>query len=440
MRNYLTRFAGTITAALILIILLGYLYFFELKKTGEEGTKEKVFPELTREKVNEIDLRYPKYDLVCKKEGDNWFLSFGLKRFKADSWVISDMLDSFSRMEIDRVVSENPDDLVGFGLDSPRVEVIAKTADREYGISIGGDSPVGSGTYIRINDEKRVLLVSRSYVSRFLDRSAKDVRDKQILALDEDKIKRMRFTWRGSSFEVERKGNDWIGIGIPEYLEIDQTRVRAILSTFLNLRIDNFENDEPRDLSPYGLDKPSAGIEFFEDGNPIGVFFGNRNEKGNYYLKLGSGDEVYSVSEFVFRQVPEGVNDIRVRKIVKVDADKINGMEIRRGDKRISVFKEGDTWKVDGKKADESKVRGLISEIEAIEVERFVEDNPGDLSPYGLDRPDVEITISEGDKKITLLLGKKEDKSVYAKLADKGSVYALRDEILTKIPSSKDGL
>jgi len=440
MRSYLTRFAGTIIAALVLLLLLGYLYFFELRKPSEEGSEGKVFPEIIKEQINEINLKYPKYTVVCKKEGDNWFVSKDSKRFRADSGIVSDMLDRVSQIKIEKVVSENPADLAGFGLDNPRAEVIAKTADKEYGVSIGGESPVGSGTYIRVNGEKRVLLVSRSSISKFLDRSANDLRDKQVLSLDEDRIKKLKFAWKDSSFEVERKDNDWIGRGIPEYIEIDQTRVWAILRTFLNLRIDNFEDDEPHDLSAYGLDKPSAGIELFEDGESVGVFFGNKKEKGDYYIKLGSGEPVYSVSEFVFRQIPESVNDIRVRRVVKVDTDKINGVEIKRGNTRISVLKEGNIWKVDGKKADESKVSELISELGTLEVEKFVDDNPGDLAPYGLDRPEIELTILEGDKKTTLLFGKKEDKEVYAKLADKNPVYTIGEEILTKIPSSKDEL
>jgi hypothetical protein len=57
-----------------------------------------------------------------------------------------------------------------------------------------------------------------------------------------------------------------------------------------------------------------------------------------------------------------------------------------------------------------------------------------------LDKPEIEITVLGTDKKLVLLFGKKEDKKVYVKLADEKSVYLVGDEILSKIPSSKDGL
>ncbi|HZX14490.1 MAG TPA: DUF4340 domain-containing protein, partial [Thermodesulfobacteriota bacterium] len=235
----------------------------------------------------------------------------------------------------------------------------------------------------------------------------------------------------------------WIGKGIPDYVDIDQSRVWAILRTFINLKIDNFEDDEPENLGAYGLDKPSAEIDIFQDGKPIRVLFGNKKDSGDYFIKLGSDNSVYSVSEFVLRQIPEGVNDIRVRRVVKLDAEKVRGVEINRGDNKISILKEGNKWKLGGdnsKKVDESKVGELIAYIGSLEVEEFVDDNPKGLSSYGLDKPETELTVLESDKKRTVLFGKAEKDKVYFKFADGKSVYLVGDNIISKIPSSSEEL
>ncbi|HEY7535204.1 MAG TPA: DUF4340 domain-containing protein, partial [Thermodesulfobacteriota bacterium] len=272
---------------------------------------------------------------------------------------------------------------------------------------------------------------------------ANDLRDKQVLSLDEDKIKRVRFTWEGVSFEVERKNNNWIDKNMPTYLEIDVSRVWAILNTFLKLKVDNFEDDEPQNLSVYGLDKPSAEIELFENEKAVRVLFGNKKGPHDYYLKLGSQDPVYSVNEFVLRQIPENVNDIRMRRIIKVDIEKISGIQIKKGDIKLSIIKEGKKWKLGGendKKADESKVIKLMAELGGLEVEKFIDDKTKGLSFYGLDKPSIEITISGPGNRIILLFGKKENQKVYAKVADRESVYLLNDVILSMIPSSKNEL
>ena len=442
-KSYLVKFAGTLIGALVLIVLVGYLYFFEIRKQSEETKKENVFLTIREEQINEIILKYPSNTVICQKDRGGWFVLKDSKRFKADEKVIRSMIENIAIMKIEKVSSDTITDLSGFGIATPEAEVIAKTPDSEYRILIGGESPVGSGRYIRRDNESKILLVSRGSVWEFLGKSANDLKDKQVLSLNEDKIRRIMFKWRNSSFEVERKNGNWIGKGIPDYVDIDQSRVWAILRTFINLKIDNFEDDEPENLGAYGLDKPSAEIDIFQDGKPIRVLFGNKKDSGDYFIKLGSDNSVYSVSEFVLRQIPEGVNDIRVRRVVKLDAEKVRGVEINRGDNKISILKEGNKWKLGGdnsKKVDESKVGELIADIGSLEVEEFVDDNPKGLSSYGLDKPETELTVLESDKKRTVLFGKAEKDKVYFKFADGKSVYLVGDNIISKIPSSSEEL
>lgn len=443
MKTYLKKFPVTLIAFTILILLAGYLYFFELKKPSEEETKKEIFTDIKEEQINEIKLKYPNYSIACNKEGANWYVHKDSKRFKADEKIISTIIGKLSKIKIEKIVSENLKDLAGFGLENPKAEVVAKTPSNEYRISIGADSPVGSGTYIQVDGENEVLIVNKNSVMAFLDKSPNDLRDKQILALDESKIKKLKFQWKESAFEVERTDGDWFGKDVPEYAKIDQARVEAILKTFLNLKIDNFEEDESADLSAYGLDKPSAEIEIFENEKPVRVLFGNEKEEGVYYMKLDSGDSVYSVSEFVLRQVPENVNDIRVRKLVNAEIEKVRKIEITRGESTILILKEGDNWELaddKDKKVDALKVKELLGHINDLEAERFVDDNPSDQAPHGLDKPEIVVTITEGDKITSLLFGKKEEKEVYVKLTESRSVYSISGEIISQIPSSNEEL
>src|ERR1700739_4811616 len=140
MKGYLTRFSGTLIAALILILLMGYVYFFQMRKPVKEE-KEKVFPAVGEKQINEIDLKYPSYTVVCRKEGEIWFIFKDSQKFKADDRTISGMAENISQMKIEKVISENPADFSGFGLSSPQVELVAKTAKKTYRILIGDESP-----------------------------------------------------------------------------------------------------------------------------------------------------------------------------------------------------------------------------------------------------------------------------------------------------------
>ncbi len=426
------------------MLLVAYLFLFELNKPPEEEKKENVFPAIEELKIEEIRLNYPLNPLLIRKEGGSWYFVKDSRKYKANSNIISSMIDDLSNMKIDKIISEKPGDIIEFGLKDPRVEVIARTPDKRYRLLIGGEAPVGSGAYIQVgdeNDENKVLLVDKGEINTVLDHSENDLRDKQVLALNQENIKGMRFKSNDSSFELSMKDGEWVANGTPEFVQIDQDRVSAILTTFLNLKIDGFEDDEPKNLSAYGLSEPSAEIEMFVDGKSIRVLFGDKKENEDYYVKLGSESSVYSVSKFVFVQIPEDVNDIRVRKIIDLDSEKVSGVEITEGETNISLIKKGGDWNFEDNgslKANKTQVDEFLEKVENLEVEKFVDDNPKDLTPYELDKPRIRVTISEPDKKITLLFGKREDGKVYIKLADGKSVYLLGDDILSKIPSKDE--
>ena len=441
MNYYLKKFSGTLIAAFILVLLACYLYFFELRKPRDELTTERVFADIKKEQITAIGLKYPNYAIASKKEGKGWFIIKDSNKYKADEEVISTITDNLSKMKTQRIVSENSTDLARFGLDTPRVEVVAKTPMKEYRVSVGGESPVGTGAYIQVGGENRVLLVERSFILSFLDKVVNDVRDRQVLSLDEDKIDEMKFKSGGLLFEVERRYGGWVGKGILEFVEIDQDKMDEIVRTFSGLRISGFESDEPENLTLYGLETPSAEVELIEDGDSVRVLFGSKKEDGAYYAKLSSGDSVYSVSEFISNQVPKGLNDIRVARLVNVDAGKVSEVEIKREEATISILKEADQWKVDdytGTQVDEFKIYEFLSAIDSLHTEKLVDDKPSDLEAYGLDNPEIEITISEGDVSTKLLFGKTEEADVYVKLGDGGPVYLVSDKILSKIPSSED--
>jgi hypothetical protein len=444
MSKTLKTFSPTLIAALILIVLLGYLFLSEIMGNKETETGKGLFPEIDKPQIGSMTLRYANHEITLTEDAGKWLVIKDSKRFSGDNDAVGSLLNEISGMEVQKIAADNPSSLDDFGLNNPRVEVIFRMAHDGYKLLVGSETPVGSGTYVKTGEGGKVLIVDKNSLLPFLDRSENDFRDKEILALDEDKINSITFRSDDSSFEVEREDGRWLGKDMPDYIQLDQDRIRLILKPFLNLNIDNFETDNPKNLSAYGLDKPSAEIEIFEDDNSTRILFGNKKENGDYYIKLDSESPVYSVSEHVFFQIPEKIDEIRVRKVVDIDPMRVRGVEIKEGGKDLSVSKIGDTWTVinDGKaQVNEKKIKDLLNEIGSLEVETFVDDNPRDLAPYGLDRPELQITVTgPGDEKVTLLFGSKEDKKVYIKILGQNSIYKMSDVILSKIRGSENEL
>jgi hypothetical protein len=301
-RSYVKRFSGTLVAALVLVSLVGYLYFFQIKKPDEEE-KLRVFPAIDERRIGEIELKYSLYTLVCRKDKEKWFIFEDSKKFRADDKIMSTMAESISQMKVEKVISEDAKDLSGFGLDRPGAEVNAKTPEKEYHILIGGESPTGSGTYIRVDNNSRIILVNESSVEEFLRKSANDLRDKRVVSLEEDKINKLYFKLNDSSFEIEKKDGKWVGVDNNKGIKVDDSKVQELLGGIEGLKVEKFVNDNPNDLAPYGLDKPDIEVTISEANKKITLLFGKR-ENGRVYAKFADEKPVYLVSDEILSKIP----------------------------------------------------------------------------------------------------------------------------------------
>jgi hypothetical protein len=141
-----------------------------------------------------------------------------------------------------------------------------------------------------------------------------------------------------------------------------------------------------------------------------------------------------------------------------LQSDKIDRITVKsdKGD-TTSVQKQSGSWRVTEPLptgADESELSGITSNLASMEVQRVIDDQPGDVKQYGLDPARVEVTFTSGGKDRKILLGQKtpSGSDMYAKLPDKPRVFVvpsfldttfdkstfdLRDKTILKIDREK---
>jgi hypothetical protein len=103
---------------------------------------------------------------------------------------------------------------------------------------------------------------------------------------------------------------------------------------------------------------------------------------------------------------------------------------------------------------DGGEVTGILTNLSSLEVQRVIDENPGDLAEYGLAQPRIEITFKADGKEHRLQIGRKTPPGtdLYAKLADQKRVFlvssyidstfnkttfALRDKTVLKLDRDK---
>ena len=121
---------STIALFVILIGLGAYIYFVtsKLPEGTAETAREKVFPALNSDAIDEITVKSETGDATSVRKTDGVWQMTAPRQLKADSAELASITSNLGSLEVSRVVDENPTDLKDYGLDPPMVEITFKTS------------------------------------------------------------------------------------------------------------------------------------------------------------------------------------------------------------------------------------------------------------------------------------------------------------------------
>src|SRR5437879_1119484 len=185
---------------------------------NEEANKDKPKPEtpkilaIEESKINQIELKPREGDTtVIKKDAAGKWQIDAPQKFPADSGLVSTLVSSVSSLTAERIVDENPTDLAGYGLDPALVTATFTGTDgKATTIKVGEATAASSGVYAMVGGDKRLFTVS-STTKDSLNKTWKDLRDKHLVSIDQDKISRVELNAAGKPpLEFGRTGqNEW---------------------------------------------------------------------------------------------------------------------------------------------------------------------------------------------------------------------------------------
>ena len=136
---------------------------------------------------------------------------------------------------------------------------------------------------------------------------------------------------------------------------------------------------------------------------------------------------------YAYRDSKKGpVDDSPKRdKVFAVESDKIDELEVKsESGERTTLRRSGKTWEIvqpAPAAVDEAAVSGITSNLSSVEMQRVIDENPGDLKEFGLAEPRVEIAFKSGGQQGRLQIGQKTPSGtdVYAKLGDQKKVFLI---------------
>ena len=211
--------------------------------------------------------------------------------------------------------------------------------------------------------------------------------------------------------------------------------------------------DDRGDLRGYGLTEPRGATTLFtsedKQGQLLQIGAVPEKEKDQLYVRSAARGFVYTLPKKVEEILNTKPDDLRDRHLVRIDTNILDRITIDvPGRNKIVLARKDSNWTIASRKnapTNSTEVRRVIDTLQNERVTNFVEDVASNLPKYGLDKPQLQLTLSSfasentaetkaGEQPFaTIAFGKTQGENVYARLTDEPFVVAVRRSLLDQI-------
>ena len=191
----------------------------------------------------------------------------------------------------------------------------------------------------------------------------------KILTLKQEDISKIDIKKKGADELVLAKdGSGKWQITSPQPLSVEQSAVSPMLSSLSTLTSERLVEDKASDLGQYGLSDPALVANITEKNNQThALLLGDQTPAGGaVYAKLDGDPRVFMIASYNKGNIDKSVNDLRDKRLLTVDADKISKVELIAKKDDIEFGRNKDAWQIVKPKplrADGQQVEELVRSL-----------------------------------------------------------------------------
>lgn len=187
----------------------------------------------------------------------------------------------------------------------------------------------------------------------------------KVISLTQDDISKLEVKKRdGDDIVLNRVGPTNWKITSPKPLVADESSVSTILYNLSPMDGATLIDEKPADLKQFGLAEPEARISATgKDGKTQTILVGDETPTGDSAYVMVSGEsKVYSVPKNTKTNLDKGLSDLRDKRLMPVDFDKLTSVEIGGRKLHLTFGSEDGQWTV----RSPANLRGDTSMMETI--------------------------------------------------------------------------
>lgn len=434
------RLRGSAFWLLAFFILLAYVL---LRERGEvvEG---KIVLNLNPDAIAKVEVQRQQAPnrIVLERRGKSWWLTQPIQA-PADKTTVETFLNRFKNLKAELELDEKRAE---YGLTNPPVTItVTDQRGRTYRIQFGHKTVDNMGAYAIVENWRKPVVLT-SWLLDDANKSVDEFRDKRLLVFNKDKVEKLVLVYPDRRIVCERKGKEEWRLTEPLRTEADNSTITTLLDRLSTLQARQFVVERPKEaeLVRYQLHQPTLELEVWVQGRnkPLKVAIGKQHEvdKTRYYARSSRFPAAVLIDEVDLKDLRKTVADLRSKRVLVFKKDAVERLMLRYNGTEISLTKskEGDETRWQMLKpvkapADTWRVDDILWALDGAQAEGFI-DKPSNLSPYGLDKPQLELQLWEEGRKQpkTLWLSVKGNQG-YLRTSESDTVYKVRATLLSDL-------
>ena len=432
---------------LILLALLACLFLVEFprerKKQEADLNAKKVFS-LDEAAVKAIQIRYPDRVIQLEKNPENrWQITNPLIA-EADDREVKSVLSTVVDMRLTRVVEERNQDPAQYGFDHPPVEVTLILPDKEEQVIIGNDGPVANTLYVKRGSDQRVMLAEQ-WVKGSLVRTLFDLRNKNVLPMDRDKVAELKLDFPKLGFLMAKERSDSGGqwrLKAPKTLKADDDTISNLLLLLQNLRATGFiDNEQEKSATRKEFKKAELTVSLRDEGKDHSVSFYRTKEKGVLLAVTTPDRPLYRISDAVLTDFKPDLFYYQDKRLLALDQEKVQGIEVKTASEFYRLKQTSGVWFIEGEpgELDTDAVTRFLSHLTVVKAQQQP-DSPILPVAAGLDPPATEVKLMDasGQTLGALKVGSEAQGMLYAMGVPELGITLISKDILDNIPKKSE--
>src|SRR5580700_10369800 len=266
----------------------------------------------------------------------------------------------------------------------------------------------------------------------------------KILALTEGDITKIALKKKGlDETDLEKANGKW-HFTAPNPYPADQDAVSQLVASAANVSSDRVVEDKASNLSAYGLNAPSLEVDITGKGGKVSRLKIGDDTPTNSgaYAMLDGDPRVFSVASFVKTGVDKSLNDLRDKRLLTFDQDKLSRVELVAKKQDIEFGRDKDQWQIVKPKplrADGGQVDEMLRKLKDAKMDLTLSDDDAKKAAAafasGAPVATVKLTDPSGTQQIDI---HKDKDDYYVKSSVVAGVFKATPELGMGVDKSLD--